>query len=112
MIRCIKVLVRIVVEPDEDKFYAYCPEIKGIHVEGNTEKEAMINARDAAMAYIESLLNHNDPLPLCAEEISLRELIARRFFSFLSKKRYVSKIEELTFSFVLLLTLSNFTRYN
>jgi predicted RNase H-like HicB family nuclease len=95
MIRCIKILVRIDVELDEDKFYAYCPEIKGVHVEGRTEDEAILNARDAVMAYIESLLMHNDPLPLCAEEISLREMVKKRLVSFFTNKKHISKVEEL-----------------
>ena len=96
MIRYIKIRVRIDIEPDEDIFYAYCPEIKGIHVEGSTEEEALLHARDAVMAYIESLLNHNDPLPLCAEEVSVREVLTKRLASIFANKKHFSKVEELT----------------
>jgi len=97
MIRCLKVRIRIVVEPDEDRFYAHCPELKGIHVEGNTQEEALKNARDAAMAYIDSLLHHNDPLPLCAEEMSISDALSHIFASLMPKRKTISKIEELEF---------------
>lgn len=62
-IRTIKVRVRILVEPDSEGFYAHCPELTGLHVDGKTEEEAIRNARDAAMAYLTSLIKHNDPCP-------------------------------------------------
>ena len=34
--RYIKVIVPIVIEPDEGGFHAYCPELKGLHVAGDT----------------------------------------------------------------------------
>ena len=56
--------VDIVVEPDEGEFYAYCPALKGLHVGGATEDEAVQNATDAALAYLQSLIKHNEPIPL------------------------------------------------
>ncbi len=56
--------IEIVAEPDEDGFHAYCPALKGLHTAGDTEKEAVQNARDAAIAYLESLIKHNDPIPV------------------------------------------------
>jgi predicted RNase H-like HicB family nuclease len=54
----------IVVERDDDRFHAYSPSLKGLHVQGNTEQEALQNALDAAEGYLLSLMNHGDPIPL------------------------------------------------
>jgi predicted RNase H-like HicB family nuclease len=54
----------VVVEPDEAEFHAFCPALKGLHTAGSTEEEALQNARDAAAAYILSLIKHGDPIPL------------------------------------------------
>jgi predicted RNase H-like HicB family nuclease len=56
--------IQVVVEPDEEGFHAYCPALKGLHVDGSTESEALRNAREAATAYLESLIKHHDPVPL------------------------------------------------
>jgi predicted RNase H-like HicB family nuclease len=56
--------IEIVVEPDERSFHAYCPALKGLHTCGDTEKEALQNAKDAAAAYLQSLVVHGDPIPV------------------------------------------------
>jgi predicted RNase H-like HicB family nuclease len=56
--------VVLVVEPDEDEFHAFCPALKGLHTAGATEQEALENAKDAAAAYILSLIKHGDPIPV------------------------------------------------
>lgn len=93
------------VEPDGDRYYAYCPELKGVHQDGDSVKDAVHNAKESAYVYIESILKHNDPLPLCAEEID------RSFFSLLSAlfqkirseilpgKTLITQIEDLDVSF-------------
>lgn len=55
--------VPIVIEPDKDRFHAYCPLLKGLHVDGMTEEEAFSNAVDAVFVYLKSLIEHNDPIP-------------------------------------------------
>ena len=56
--------IEIVVEPDQGGFHAYCPALRGLHTAGDTQEEALQNARDAAIAYLESLIKHNDPIPV------------------------------------------------
>ena len=56
----------ILVEPDGDEYHAYCPALPGLHTAGATVDEALSNAREAASAYIESLLKHGEPIPLGA----------------------------------------------
>jgi len=65
-------ILDIVVEPDGDGFHAYCPMLPGLHVAGDTEKEALKHAGDALSAYMESMIKHGDPLPHSRSE-------ARRF---------------------------------
>lgn len=54
---------RVVIEPDEDVFTAYCPALKGCVTWGKTEAEALRNIRDAVEAYVEDMLETGDPLP-------------------------------------------------
>jgi len=56
--------IDFIVKPDEGSFHAYCPALKGLHVGGETREKALQNARDAAIAYLESLIKHGDPIPL------------------------------------------------
>jgi len=62
--RTITFRVDIVVEPDEGGYHAYCPALKGLHVSGTTVEEALQHARDAAEAYLRSLIKQGDPIPL------------------------------------------------
>lgn len=56
--------IEVVVEPDEKGFHSYCPALKGLHTYGDTQQDALENAKDAAMAYLRSLIKHGDPIPL------------------------------------------------
>lgn len=70
-IKKLRCRVTFVIEKDDDEFYAYCPNLKGLHTSGKTKDEALENAKCAVEAYIESLLAHEEPIPLacCHEEI-------------------------------------------
>lgn len=67
--------IEVAVEPDEIGFHAYCPALKGLHTYGDTEEEALQNAGDAAIAYLQSLMKHGDPIPV---GITVREEVERR----------------------------------
>lgn len=56
--------IEVVVEPDDIGFHAYCPALKGLHTRGDTPEEARSNARDAAIAYLDSSIKHGDPIPV------------------------------------------------
>jgi predicted RNase H-like HicB family nuclease len=56
--------VDICVEEDGQTFYAYCPALKGIHIDGQTREEALQNVKTAIVLYIESLIKHGDAIPL------------------------------------------------
>ena len=55
----------VVVEPDEDVWRAYVPELeaKGAATWGNTRDEAIKNIQEVAQMVIEELLEDGEPLP-------------------------------------------------
>lgn len=61
------------IEDDEDRFYAYCPSLKGLFAAGATEIEALENAKEAAVLYLKSLIKHGDPIPLDGDLINTQE---------------------------------------
>ena len=70
----LKISISVVVEQDEGAFHAYAPALKGLHVDGATEKEALKNAVAAVQCYLESLVSHGDPLPVGTDfTVSRRE---------------------------------------
>ena len=72
--------ISIDVEPDEDGFHAYCPVLKGLHTCGNTEEEAVNNAVEASLAYLESIIKHGEPFPagiLVNQEKEFEETVPR-----------------------------------
>ena len=56
--------IQVIVEPDEGEYHAYCPALKGLHTGGTTAEEAYSNAIDAAIAYIETLIEDGIPIPI------------------------------------------------
>ncbi len=63
-IREITLRIRFVVEDDDGSFHAFCPDFPGLHVDGQTVKEALANAKQAAGFYLASLMEHNQPIPV------------------------------------------------
>jgi len=61
--------VQVIVEPDGNGFHAFCPALKGLHTCGQNEKEALKNAKIAASAYLQSLVEHGDPIPVGVESM-------------------------------------------
>ncbi len=56
--------LEVIVEPDGGGFHAYAPALKGVHTCGQTEEEALESAKDAIIAYLDSLIEHGDPIPV------------------------------------------------
>ena len=44
-----------IIESDKEGVYAYCPELKGCHTQGDTIEEALSNLKEAAELYLETL---------------------------------------------------------
>lgn len=83
----LRIRLEIVVEPDDGGFYAHCPSLKGLHAAGATEQEALQNARDAASAYLQSLIKHNDPIPVGIVDSNVREKpLLRKFIEMFAPK--------------------------
>ena len=61
---------RVVVEPDEDRWIAYCPllEEKGGATWGHTEDEALANIREVVQMTVESMVEHGEPVPESSSE--------------------------------------------
>ena len=55
---------RVYLEQDEDgMFVASCPSLPGCVTQGKTRGEATENFREAIECYLESLREHDDPVP-------------------------------------------------
>ena len=56
---------RVVLEPDEDRWFAYCPllEEKGGATWGYTREEALRNIREVIELTIQGLVEHGEPIP-------------------------------------------------
>jgi predicted RNase H-like HicB family nuclease len=70
--RNIRLEISVIVAADEGSFHAYAPALKGLHVDGETEKEALDNAIEAIKVYLNSLEMHGDPLPV-GPDLKVRE---------------------------------------
>lgn len=47
--------VSTIIEKDDNGYYAYCPELKGCHSQGDTLDEVSRNIKEAIELYLESL---------------------------------------------------------
>jgi len=50
----------VTIEPDGDLFHAYCPDLPGLHVCGDTEEGALAESIDAVEAYLLSMIKHGE----------------------------------------------------
>lgn len=69
---------RVVVEPDEDQWIAYCPALvtKGAATGGCTRAEALENIQEALEMVLETLIELDMPIPDNEEAACVEELIA------------------------------------
>ena len=56
-------IFEVVIEPDEDVFHAYCPNLKGCRTWGHTKREALKYIQEAVELYIEDLIADGKPIP-------------------------------------------------
>jgi len=56
---------RVVVEPDEDRWFAYCPllESRGAATWGYTREEAFNNIHDVLALVLKNMVRHGEPIP-------------------------------------------------
>jgi predicted RNase H-like HicB family nuclease len=56
----------VVIERDEDGYYAYCPSLQGCQTQGRTYEQALENIRDAVQLYLEDMKENGEELPTVA----------------------------------------------
>ncbi len=61
--KCLKFKVRIVVEKDDPGYHAYAPSLRGLHMPGDTQKEALNNAKEAAALMLKTMIEDGDSIP-------------------------------------------------
>lgn len=47
--------VNVVIEKDEDGYYAYCPSLEGCQTQGDSLEEVTANIQEAVELYLETL---------------------------------------------------------
>jgi predicted RNase H-like HicB family nuclease len=52
-----------IIEKDDDGYFAYCPQIQGCYVQGDSYEEAVDNLRDAMKLHIDDRLAQNESIP-------------------------------------------------
>jgi predicted RNase H-like HicB family nuclease len=60
----------VVIEKDEEGYFAFCPELQGCYTQGNTYEEVLENVRDAIRLHIEDRIASGEEIPQ-AESVSL-----------------------------------------
>jgi predicted RNase H-like HicB family nuclease len=68
-----KYLFSVVVERDEDEYFAFCPELQGCYSQGETYEEALQNIKDAMHLHVEDRLENGEEIPQ-SESVSLTSL--------------------------------------
>ena len=63
----------VVIERDEEGYFAFCPELQGCYTQGDTYEEALENIKDAIHVHLEDRLESGEEIPQ-AESISLTSL--------------------------------------
>ena len=53
----------VVVEKDDDGYYAFCPELQGCYTQGDTYEETLANIKDAIRLHVEDRLENEEEIP-------------------------------------------------
>lgn len=58
-------IFNVVVEPDDDRWHAYCPALEGQGAStwGHTREEALKHIDEVVQLVVESMIEHGEPLP-------------------------------------------------
>ena len=56
--------VGLIIERDGRGYHAYCPALKGLHIDGKTKTETLSLAKQAIRQHLETLIEHNCPIPI------------------------------------------------
>ncbi len=58
-----KYVLPIVIEKDEDGYFAFCPELQGCYTQGETYEEALANIEDAIRLHLEDRVANGENVP-------------------------------------------------
>jgi predicted RNase H-like HicB family nuclease len=62
--KSLKFRVLIVVEKDDPGYHAFAPSLPGLHMPGDTRKEALENAKEAATLMLKAMIEDGDSIPI------------------------------------------------
>jgi predicted RNase H-like HicB family nuclease len=68
-----KFTLPVVIEKDEDGYFAFCPVLQGCYTQGDSYEEAFKNISDAVRLHVEDRLSTGEHVPT-AEMVSLTTL--------------------------------------
>ena len=60
----LKFRIPIIVKPDTIGYHSYSPALKGLHMDGDTEAEALENARLTAIDFLRIMIEEGIPIPI------------------------------------------------
>ena len=63
----------VVIEHDEEGYFAFCPELQGCYTQGESYEEVLENIKDAIRLHVEDRLKSGEEVPL-VDSISLTYL--------------------------------------
>jgi len=63
----------VVIERDEEGYFAFCPELEGCYTQGDTYEEVLENIKDAIRLHVEDRLEAGEDIPP-AESVSLTSM--------------------------------------
>jgi len=63
----------VIIEKDQDGYFAFCPELQGCYTQGNTHEEVLENSKDAIRLHVEDRIESGEEIPTY-EFVSLRSL--------------------------------------
>ncbi len=58
-----KYKVSVIIEKDENGYFASCPELQGCYTQGDSYEEVIENIKDAIKLHIEDRLVNNEEIP-------------------------------------------------
>lgn len=53
----------VVIERDEEGYFAFCPELQGCYTQGETYEEALRNIKDAIRLHVKDRLESGEEIP-------------------------------------------------
>ena len=63
----------IIIERDEEGYFAFCPELQGCYTQGDTYEEVLENIKDAIRLHVNDRLDNGEEVPH-AQSVSITSL--------------------------------------